>query len=125
MSESHEILGVSKNTIEAFHLMWDYFPHGVMLLKKNRDIVAVNKRTRERGIKEGTKCYQIGGQTEIHKYCLANKALETRITQRLVNHDKTKGRITDTYWVPLATEDGLYLHFMVNIDLETENKKEV
>ena len=33
-----------QKVIESFHMMWDNFPDPVMLIKKSRDIYAVNKK---------------------------------------------------------------------------------
>lgn len=41
---------------EAFHMMWDNFPELVMLIKKSRQIYAVNKKAESLGLREGIKC---------------------------------------------------------------------
>jgi hypothetical protein len=35
--------GKSQKVIEAFHLMWDFFPEPVGLIAKNRTVLAINR----------------------------------------------------------------------------------
>ncbi len=122
MVNIQENLGVRIETIEAFHMMWDNFPHPVLLLKKSREIVAMNKCAQERGYLACGKCFERGGKTEIHAGCLANTALELGEPQRKVSYNKATNRITDGYWLPVPDEKDLYLHFAVYIDLPAENQ---
>ncbi len=118
MKDSRENSGVSDGTIEAFHMMWDMFPHPGFLLKKNRDIVAVNKLAKERGVRTGGKCFQLTGKTEIHEGCKANKALEEGVAQRAVSYREGTSRVMDAYWLPVLTEKDLYVHFAIDINLQ-------
>ena len=59
---------VNPEALKAFSMMWDCFPAVVMLLRKNRTIVGLNKVARDVGIQLGTKCYQLTGETAIHAY---------------------------------------------------------
>jgi|TARA_Y100000310_G_scaffold337370_2_gene424279 hypothetical protein len=111
---------VSATTIEAFHTMWGNFPHGVLLLKGSREIVAANKKSKESGAIEGRKCFQLGGLTDIHKGCLGNCALEEGTVQRRTYHDKTDGKVVDAYWLPVPSDENLMLHFAVYIDPATD-----
>lgn len=118
MTNSPENPSVSNEVIEAFHMMWDSFPHPVMLLKKTRDIVAVNKVAEEKGVPTNLKCFQLGGKTEIHDGCKANKAVEEGVAQRMVAHNKDANRVMDAYWLPVSAEKDIYLHFAIDIDLD-------
>jgi hypothetical protein len=108
--------------VEAFHMMWDNFPHVVLLLKKSREIVATNKEGTKRGFLPGAKCYEVAGKTEIHATCRANVALEENTAQRSVNYNKAANRVTDAYWLPVSPETGLYVHFAVYINLLNEGQ---
>lgn len=46
--------------IEAFHLMWDHFPEPVMLIKRNRQIYAVNQKAASLGMSDQIKCSSMG-----------------------------------------------------------------
>ena len=39
--------------IEAFHAMWDNFPESIMLIKKSREIIALNPKRSAAGLKPG------------------------------------------------------------------------
>lgn len=118
MTNSPANLGVSNATVEAFHMMWDSFPHSVMLLNKSRDIVAINKRAEERGVRTGRKCFQLSGNnTEIHKGCKADQALAEAVAQRAVTHNKNTNQLIDTYWLPVPADKDVYLHFAITTEL--------
>ncbi len=106
---------VSTKTIEAFHTMWGNFPHGVLLLKSDREIVATNEVSKQMGAIEGRKCFQLGGLSDIHKGCLGNCALEEEVTQRRTYRDPS-GKIVDSYWLPVPSDEDLMIHFAVYID---------
>ena len=40
--------------IQAFHVMWNDFPEAVMIIKKDREIIAVNSKAADFGLKPGT-----------------------------------------------------------------------
>jgi len=121
MIDSRENPGSSDGTIKAFHMMWDIFPHPVLLSKKNRDIVAVNKLAKERGVRTGGKCFRLGSKAEIHDGCKANEALEKSVAQRAVSYREGTSRVMDTYWLPVLTEKDFYVHFAIDIDLQTKD----
>jgi len=104
-------------------MMWDAFPFVVMLLKKNRTIVALNRLAIDLGIQPGMKCYELTGVNEPHKECLANAALEEGITKRTVAYIDLFKQVMDTYWVPVKGEKDLYIHF--NIDITEYAKPEL
>ena len=64
----------NEEIIRAFHLMWDNFPEAVMITQKSREVVAVNKKAAEFGLKPGIKCSSIG-KPENHKGCQCNPLL--------------------------------------------------
>ena len=41
--------------VESFYAMWDNFPESVMLIKKSREIIAVNLKAAEFNLKPGSK----------------------------------------------------------------------
>ena len=59
--------------IQAFHLMWGSFPEPVMITQKSREMIAVNKKAEELGLKAGIKCSSIG-KPENHKGCLCTRS---------------------------------------------------
>ena len=102
-----------EEVIRAFHMMWDTFPHAVLLLKKDRTILATNLRGAETGFAPGKKCYELGGEKSIHQVCRADEALGEKIAKR--SSGLYRGRYLDNYWLPIPGEDGIYLHFGVDI----------
>ena len=119
MTESTKTWEVSEETIEAFHTMWDSFPHPVMLLQKCRDIVAINKTAEESGRPATGQCFQLSGATEVHAVCKANQAVEEGTAQRSLRFVEESSVFTDVYWLPLAEKD-LYLHFAIRTNINEE-----
>jgi len=103
-----------------FHLQWDNFPYPVMLIYKDRTILARNKTAQKIGISAGGRCYEMGTKNS-HKGCQANQALEERTAKHCVEYREDLGRVWDRYWVPLAGSEDTFLHF--NIDI-TEHASE-
>ena len=64
-----------------FHLFWDNFPFPVMLVRKDRTIVDLNKAGAALGCVPGARCVDIG-KKEDHKGCLANVALKEQTAQQ-------------------------------------------
>ena len=118
MTDTPQDTAVDSEIVAAFQMMWDSFPHPVMLLKKTREVVAANKAARDRGVPTKLKCFQLGGRDEIHEGCKANQAIDEGIAQRTVAHNKETNRVMDAYWLPVAAGQDLYLHFAINIDLD-------
>jgi len=98
--------------IEAFQMMWGKFPEGVMLVDRDKTIVAVNTAYETVGLKAGMVCAKIGSP-EMHKGCLAHQALTEQTAQYKKIH--MNGREFTTFWVPVAGERNLYLHFSVGM----------
>lgn len=63
--------------IEAFHLMWDHFPEPVLLIKKNRQIYAANRKAVSFGMDKQVRCSD-RGNPEQHKGCLCNRAIDEK-----------------------------------------------
>ena len=70
-----EDIQVDDKLIEAFHLMYDYFPEGVQLVHKSKRIIALNSACASFGRHVGMVCSK-HGPPEHHKGCLANKTLK-------------------------------------------------
>lgn len=109
---------IDDKIIEAFQMMWGNFPEGVMLVDKRKKIIAVNDAYESSGIKAGMVCAQIGSP-EMHKGCLANQAL----THRAAKYKKVNlnGKELTTFWVPIAGDGDLYLHFSVGMMVDYGN----
>ncbi|MDF2634250.1 MAG: hypothetical protein K0R78_1124 [Pelosinus sp.] len=98
--------------IEAFHMMWDNFPEAVMLIHKNREILAVNVACSKVGGVVGVKCSELGGP-ERHKGCLANQAIATK--QTTYSKSEVGGKTIIGYWMPLTDYPDVYVHFGVGV----------
>lgn len=107
----HEI---SDETRTNFHLFCDNFPFPVMLVHKDRTIVAVNKTGEKVGYPTGIRCVDMG-KKEHHQGCLANQALAEQTAKRVVGYFDFANAVLDSYWIPLAGSKELYLHFAADI----------
>lgn len=105
---------ISDEMRRNFHLFWDNFPFPVMLVYKDRTILDRNKAGEVMGCIPGTRCID-SGKKEDHKNCLANNALQEQAAKRLVSYAENLGLVVDGYWVPLAGEKDIYLHFFTDI----------
>ena len=105
----------SDDLVKSFRLMWDGFPHPVLLLQKNRMIVDSNKPARDLGVPAGVKCRDISPYpAKCKNNCLADKALASGRSERIIS--RLDGKFTATYWIPLrADHSDLYLHFVVDL----------
>jgi hypothetical protein len=106
--------------IEAFHLMWDFFPEPVRLIERNRTVLAVNKAAEKSGMQRGIKCSSIPPLAS-HKGCKANAALSAKEYQ----YSKWKGGLGDviTYWLPIDGYPDYYIHFSVGLRLDYEDNR--
>ncbi len=103
----------SDETIRSFNLMWDSFPHVVLLLNQSRTIQAVNRMGRDLGIIPETKCYELTQANGVHPVCKADAALKDGQSRRSTGANN--GRVLDSYWLPLEGDEGLYIHFAIDI----------
>ena len=101
--------------IEAFHLMWDMFPEPVMLIKKSREIVALNPVCAQSGLKPGMRCSSVGS-TQQHKGCRCNEAVDEKKAIG-VTYEGPKGKAFG-YWVPVANKPEWILHLNVGLYYE-------
>jgi len=109
-----ETTAISPELSKNFHLFWDNYPFPVMLVRKDRTIVALNKVATALGCVPGTRCVDIG-KKEDHCGCLANQALKEQEAKRVVAYQASYNMVLDSYWIPLAGVDDLYLHFSADI----------
>ena len=103
---------------EAFHMMWDNFPEPVMLIKKSRQIYAVNKKAASLGLSEGIKCSSIGEPAQ-HKGCRCNEAADEK-KPVYVTYETNFGKAFG-YWIPVAGCEEVILHFGVGGTFEYES----
>lgn len=96
--------------MKAFNLMWGNFPEPVMLVSKNRDILAVNKACSKAGGVAGIKCTSMG-TPEQHKNCRANQALSSQ--QATYCKSEGSGNMVIAYWIPVDGYPEIYIHFGV------------
>lgn len=112
---------IKDKVVDAFHLMWGKFPEPVMLIHKNRDILAVNEEAKRLGRTPGMKCSQLG-PPESHRICQANQALNDQ-QAKFIKYEKLDGSGKELIgvWVPLSDGSDVYVHFSIgnqlNLDL--------
>lgn len=111
MVEQMAASGAKQETIIAFDAMWGLHPSPVLLIKANRDIVAVNEVGRKLGVKPGTKCFQLSGNDHICDGCQANAALKECTARRAAAWHAKLNMFMDTYWIPVRGQEDLYVHF--------------
>jgi len=105
---------ISEEIRRNFHLFWDNFPFPVMLVHKDRTIIDRNKAGEAVGYIAGSRCVDIGDKKD-HAGCLANQALREQSAKRVVGYVAPAGAIFDSYWIPLAGSEDIYLHFFTDI----------
>lgn len=106
--------------IEAFHAMWDNFPEPIMLIKKSREIIALNPKCAAAGLKPGMRCSQVG-TPEQHKGCRCNEAVDTQKAVA-VTYSGPFGKAFG-YWIPVAVKPEWIIHFGVGTTFEYEELK--
>ncbi|MBQ9874650.1 MAG: hypothetical protein IJM30_09315 [Thermoguttaceae bacterium] len=104
--------------IEAFRAMWDFFPEPVMLIKKNREIIALNRKCAESGMKPGERCSSYGSPQQ-HKGCRCNEAVDEKKAVA-VTYPSPFGKAFG-YWIPVATKPEWIIHFGVGANFEYES----
>ena len=60
---------VDQNILDAFQLMWGTFPEPVMLIQKNRTILAVNDLAKKIGIRTEIKCFSLNPGEVASDHC--------------------------------------------------------
>lgn len=97
--------------VNAFHTMWGLYPAPAMLVHSSREILAVNKIAERIGIPVGITCSSLNGCDKPCPGCLANKALRHGQGERKAVYSPKTGTFMDGYWVPVAGEKEIYVHF--------------
>lgn len=115
MTYSQNNTSGNKEMINAFDAMWGLHPSPVMLLKANRDIVAVNEAGKQLGIPTGVKCFSLTKQAGICNGCQGNACLKDGQAKRTVAWSEKMNMFLDTYWFPVRGEDKLFIHLSNNI----------
>ena len=108
---------IDQKVIEAINLMRAAFPEPVMLIHKNRDILAANEAYIKIGGPVGVKCSSLGDK-EMHKGCLANQALESK-RPAFVKYE-VNGKKAVAFWLPVVNYPDIYIHvsFGATIDYD-------
>jgi hypothetical protein len=99
--------------VEAFQLMWGNFPDPMMLVHKDRTILAVNGACSAQGTSAGTKCFSynpVPGDVAngACKQCRANEALKSGSPMGCEGN--FGGKRIRGYWVPVAGSSEVYIH---------------
>jgi hypothetical protein len=106
---------IEQKILDAFETMWGPFPEPVLLVHKDRTILATNELARVGGCSTGIKCFSRNPEAVTHacQNCKANLALRE---DRPVCAEETMGgqRIIG-YWVPLKEIPDVFVHFGIGI----------
>ncbi|HYE25064.1 MAG TPA: hypothetical protein VEG32_07680 [Clostridia bacterium] len=104
---------INQSVLDAFQLMWGPFPEPVMLIHKNRTVLAVNDLSRSLGITTGIKCYSLNPTNKPDEHCrqckgnAALRAAQTMCSEEVMaDGSKVLG-----YWMPLNNVPDVYVHF--------------
>lgn len=106
---------IKPEVISAFNMMWGLHPGPVMLVHVSRKIMAVNEAANKLGIAAGIFCYSLSGNSKVCPVCFANKALKQGQGIRNSAYVPAKKAFMDAFWIPIAGEQDLYIHFGNNI----------
>ena len=90
---------------------WNIHPFPVLLIQKDRTILAVNKAGQDLGVPTGMKCFQLAKNDTICPNCQANTALKEKKGIQVGSYTEARKQFTETFWVPLDGVDGIYLHY--------------
>ncbi len=99
--------------VEAFQLMWGNFPDPMMLVHRDRTILAVNDASAAQGMDVGKKCFSYnpdpnGVENNACRQCQANKALKAGTS---IACDGNYGeQLIRGYWVPLKGSSEVFIH---------------
>lgn len=110
---------VDQKVVDAFQMMWGPFPEPVLLVQKNRTILAINDAARKVGVPLGIKCSSLNPETKTDDNCKDCKALQSlRSATAITESSLTGKRHLKAYWVPLQNFEDVYVHFAINITEE-------
>jgi hypothetical protein len=106
---------IEQKILDAFETMWGPFPEPVMLIHKDRTILARNELARTAGIPEGIKCFSLNPEaaSSACKHCKANLAL--REHRAVCTEETQNGSRIIGYWMPLKDDREVYVHFGVGV----------
>lgn len=109
-----ENLMLEPRILEAFQTMWGPFPEPVLLIHKDRTVLAVNDMARNLGVPAGIKCFALNtdnGPDSACKRCQANRALQSGET--MVTRETQGAAPSWGYWMPLKEVQDVYVHFQI------------
>jgi hypothetical protein len=104
--------------VEAFQLMWGNFPDPMMLVHRDRTILAANSAWP--AAVTGTKCFSNNPDpnnvdNNACKACQANKALKLGAAV-VCDGDVGGGKRVRGYWIPLKGSSEVFLHGYASLD---------
>jgi hypothetical protein len=102
---------VDQSILDAFQSMWGTFPEPVMLIQKNRTVLAVNDLAKKIGIPTDIKCFSLNPEEGVSghcKQCKANVAL--RSGEAVVERGPVNGAEVIGYWLPVKGLPDVYVH---------------
>lgn len=92
--------------------MIDAFPHPAYLVRKDRQVVAVNRAAQAAGVLAGRPCYEtVWGRDAICPYCQTEQAFTTQ--EALTVEIVVSGARQLACWVPVS--DNLFLHYIIRL----------
>jgi hypothetical protein len=100
--------------LEAFQQMWGNFPDPMMLVHRDRTIVAVNDACATQGAAAGKKCFSYNpSPADVEdgacKACQANEALKSGAPRTCEGQFGGGPRIRG-YWIPVKGASDFYVH---------------
>lgn len=104
---------MQQDILDAFQTMWGPFPEPVMLIRKDRTILALNDLARSLGTPTGVKCFSLNAEagSMACKHCKANLALREQRT--VCSEEVQNGHRIIGYWMPLKEDKDTFVHFGV------------
>ncbi len=120
--------------IEDIEKLIDSLPVDAVLIRKGHDVVASNQLAIDKGVVPDIKCYKAWLNIDIPcDWCHAGEAMATNKVVDYIVHAgvdesgrvidlDTGGIVSDSHWIPVASD--LYIHFSgINLtDPETQKK---
>lgn len=100
--------------VDSFQKMWGTFPEPVMLVRRDRTVLAVNDLGSELGIKPEIKCFSLNTDEHVVDNCRGCRANEALRTGRAISRKELiNGVEVIGYWVPVKGVPDVYVHFGV------------
>lgn len=102
----------NSDLVDSFQKMWGTFPEPVMLVQRDRTVLAVNDLGTELGIKPEIKCFSLNINEQVVDNCRGCKANEALRTGRAISRKEVlNGLPVIGYWVPVKGVPDVYVHF--------------